>query len=238
MNWFFSNSAGGQEGPVTELELGNLIKDRKLTRDTLVWNDTLPEWVALSATSLAALLPASPPPMPAAVPPPMPARIPAPEASAQTFEAGQKTSLLYGVRVANEFQWSFYRRRIWAFLIDVAIILLAARIFDDFGTIPYYAVFFLLFSFRDTHKGQSWGKKICKLQVVDKATGKPGGAKESLSRNWILSVPILNWVTQIIALVQGWNGPRLGDSWAGTKVIWLQHADEPAFACGASENHS
>jgi hypothetical protein len=51
-DWYY-DSNGTATGPVTELDLQQLIADGRLTADTLVWTESLGEWT--SARDVAAL---------------------------------------------------------------------------------------------------------------------------------------------------------------------------------------
>ena len=65
MNWFYSES-GQQRGPVTEADFQQLVAQGVIRLETLVWNETLPNWQPWSTLSPNA-------PDPAAVPLGMPA---------------------------------------------------------------------------------------------------------------------------------------------------------------------
>lgn len=70
-NWYYV--VGGQErrGPIAEGELKQMIADGRVTLATLVWSEGMAEWAP--ASTIAALLPPSIPPIPSgAVPPPPP----------------------------------------------------------------------------------------------------------------------------------------------------------------------
>jgi hypothetical protein len=61
MNWYYV-SAGKQQGPVDDTDLSQLLAERKITADTLVWRDGLSEWTRLHIAkpeTVAALLTAS-----------------------------------------------------------------------------------------------------------------------------------------------------------------------------------
>ena len=60
MNWFYE-SAGQQQGPVSEHELDRLLTEGKITPETLVWRDGLADWQPLR---IARPTTTTPPPMP------------------------------------------------------------------------------------------------------------------------------------------------------------------------------
>ena len=62
MNWYYAE-AGQQRGPVTDEELGQLVSQGVIRPETLVWNQTLPQWQPWSTV-------APPPPPATAIPAP------------------------------------------------------------------------------------------------------------------------------------------------------------------------
>ena len=74
-------------------------------------------------------------------------------------------------------------------------------------------------------KGRSVGKAACGITVVDVETNYPIGPGQSVKRNAILLVPLI-WLFVFFQLIF-WRGRRLGEKWAGTRVIFTQL---PAFA--------
>lgn len=57
--WFYAK-AGASIGPVSLDELRLMLSSGELDRKTLVWSDSLPNWIA--AQEVAALRPSPPPP--------------------------------------------------------------------------------------------------------------------------------------------------------------------------------
>ena len=113
----------------------------------------------------------------------------------------------------------------------------------------------LLFPMKDGFSGQSMGKAWMGVQVRSRASGSPAGFLASWRRNLLLGVPaFLQTITNMCTAAQGWerawqwmntilligigiqltHGFRLGDGWAGTRVIWLRYADKPPFVIGGS----
>lgn len=82
-----------------------------------------------------------------------------------------------------------------------------------------------LFSFKDGFSGVSLGKWLFDLQVVDRESREPIGFWQSLKRNVWLMIPI---VPLVIAL-QLSHGPRPGDGYANTAVIWRKYRNLPPF---------
>jgi RsiW-degrading membrane proteinase PrsW (M82 family) len=74
VEWFYL-AGDAQKGPVEIVRLQELGRSGAVTRATLVWKEGLPAWRAAGeVTELAALLPASPPPVPGRAGPPPPPR--------------------------------------------------------------------------------------------------------------------------------------------------------------------
>src|SRR5689334_20662487 len=67
MNWFYE-SAGQQQGPISEQEFDRLIAEGKITAETLVWREGLADWQPLRIARPA--IPAEPPAMPSGEVPP------------------------------------------------------------------------------------------------------------------------------------------------------------------------
>ena len=99
----------------------------------------------------------------------------------------------------------------------------------------------LLFAFRDGFSGYSLGKKLMGVRVVEEETGLPIGFGMSFKRNLKLAVytcifSILgllgNFLTLVLYVVVGsklCKGPRMGDQWAKTKVVWWMYAHKHVF---------
>ncbi len=74
-------------------------------------------------------------------------------------------------------------------------------------------------------EGQSWGKKICGLMVVNLDNNQPCDKGKSFLRNiilWILNALALSIVELIVLLVHD-KGHRLGDMVGSTQVIEIVH---------------
>lgn len=82
------------------------------------------------------------------------------------------------------------------------------------------------FLFRDGFgEGQSWGKKICGLMVVNLNNNQPCDKGKSFLRNivlWVLNALALSIVELIVLLVND-KGHRLGDMVGTTQVIEVVH---------------
>jgi uncharacterized RDD family membrane protein YckC len=83
----------------------------------------------------------------------------------------------------------------------------------------------LLLTPKDAFAGRSPGKWLLGLRVVDRDTAKPISLLQSIERNLPLVIPF----APLIAAIQINKGPRLGDGWANTKVIWTKYANNLVF---------
>ena len=130
--------------------------------------------------------------------------------------------------VSGELQKAGSLERFLAYLIDVAVIfvmmfvtIVLAKTIHGIFLILYIAipVYFLL---RDgmfkKFPGQSIGKKVLKIIVVNADTKEPAGLLDSLKRQIFMMIPVLNLVECIMILTNP-DGRRLGDNTAGTIVV-------------------
>ena len=94
------------------------------------------------------------------------------------------------------------------------------------GSLPASAIFWGLMIFKDAFHGRSPGRLLFGLRVIDEWTGNPATAVQSLKRNLIFVVP---FAPLVLVWMIG-SGPRPGDRWAHTRVIWTRYADNPVFS--------
>jgi uncharacterized RDD family membrane protein YckC len=66
-------------------------------------------------------------------------------------------------------------------------------------------------------RGQSLGKKLFRIQVIDEKTGQPCRIGKSFLRNIPMVIPLLNLFD--VLYIFGEKRKRLGDCWAGTIVV-------------------
>ena len=149
--------------------------------------------------------------------------------------------LLYGHIVCRKCYYAFANRRQLAYLLDFgawfvllitpAMVASASRqrealaIVSDLAVV-LWLVWPVLFLCKDCFSGQSIGKMLCGVAVVDQRTGKRGGVLASFIRNLSLVVPFM----PLVVAGQLCRGYRTGDRSAHTKVLWIQHASSPVFA--------
>jgi len=113
-------------------------------------------------------------------------------------------------------------QRIYAGLLDgfcVASVFFAALASRSVAYLVVAAAYALL---RDSVHGQSPGKFILGLVVINVQTGKPANWKDSAGRNMLFLLPGANLVAVILetrTLLHDPQGQRLGDRFAQTQVI-------------------
>ena len=154
----------------------------------------------------------------------------------------RKAKLLYNHAVCRRCYYIFAFRRQYAYVLDsmlwrllwIPIFLFAAyqMLIAGFSrvsivcTVGISGLFLLGVSFcKDCFAGQSLGKAIMGIRVIDKTTGKPIGAKVSFKRNLPLIIPFMPLVVAFLL----YKGYRKGDGWANSKVIWKKYALHPVF---------
>lgn len=125
------------------------------------------------------------------------------------------------------------RRREWAYLIDLAPILLylvvtgiVSGVTNSRGVHEVLSLlgacaagwWFFYVPIKDARAGQSIGKYVSESRVVDLATGTPIGIKQSLVRNVPLVIPGFAVVEFLVAMIRQ-DRRRLGDLLAGSIVV-------------------
>jgi len=126
---------------------------------------------------------------------------------------------------------ALYNKRCLAFIIDIGLCTAAACIGvfliaigiglfsikfsdEDFTNIGRF-ISILFFIFKDGFQGRSLGKRGLGLEVVDIKTGKPAGLLQSFLRNIPFIIPFVALISALTLKAE----QRLGEGWAGTKVI-------------------
>lgn len=113
------------------------------------------------------------------------------------------------------------KKRLLAIVIDFCIIMLVSQVFVliSFFSQTYFmevafSIIFTLFLCKDNLNGQSLGKYLMKIQVVDNSTNQPPRTFILIVRNFFLSV----WpIELVLVLING--DRRLGDYVAKTSII-------------------
>lgn len=80
---------------------------------------------------------------------------------------------------------------------------------------------------KDGFGGYSPMKYVMGLRVIDSVTGRPAGFLDAFKRNLALNIPFMP--LYVLFQLMGKDGTRVGDRWAGTKVVWKKHRDLDPF---------
>jgi hypothetical protein len=153
---------------------------------------------------------------------------------------GNKARKLYDVWVCRRCGNGQINRRHFAYVLDVFLLwggivfVLAffsglvgavghADVREIVAFVPY--VGWVLFLFKDGFNGHSLGKAILGLQVVDVDSGQGAGFGASFKRNLPLLIPVV----PLIVAIQLNRGPRWGDGWANTRVVWTKYRGRGPF---------
>lgn len=246
---FFVMGPQGPHGPVDVPIILEWARAGHVGRETLVWRTGLPAWVTAGA------VPEIEPYLPAAVlspPPPVPPVREARPASdrdgpcplcGDTKNMGGKARMLYDYWICRKCSNSLVNRRQFAWILDILAlwgvmfvvlfvvafvlgILRGAGGTDLSGLIAVLPwVLYFLWLFRDGFRGHSFGKSVTGLQVIDAGTGQGATFGASFKRNLPMLIPF----APLVAAFQMTRGPRLGDGWANTRVVWKKHAGRGPF---------
>lgn len=159
---------------------------------------------------------------------------------------------IYGHPVCKKCYYAFANRRQLGYIVDglcylpiVAVIYFADQVLGRSGinAAEAYGIdaaiglaFACLFVSKDGFGGRSPGKAATGVRVLDNATGQPIGFGQSFKRNAVLlagNVPVVGplalLVIEVVIALQVAKGYRLGDRYAGTRVIWVKYARLPVF---------
>lgn len=97
----------------------------------------------------------------------------------------------------------------------------ATQVFNMIATTAW--AFYYRFTKDARPNGQSIGKKICNLMVIDVETGAPCSLGQSMGRAAVLTfcnlIPLLGWLVEPIIVLTTDDGRRFGDQAAGTQVV-------------------
>lgn len=150
---------------------------------------------------------------------------------------------LYGVRVCKKCRNSLANRRQAAFIIDAVLIRLCLGGFtllvlfaaSPAGNDPLFlllgplswVVYYSLILMRDGVAGQSPGKALFGIQVVDVYSREPIGLGQSMKRNLPLLLPYIGVLVIILTMMKG---QRWADRWANTMVIRRRYSNRVPYA--------
>jgi uncharacterized RDD family membrane protein YckC len=114
------------------------------------------------------------------------------------------------------------RRRLYASLLDAFVVLSVGFAYIRTGAAPYLALATGYTLFRDAINGQSPGKFICGLIVLNIESGRPAAWRDSARRNLLFLLPGANIAAIFLetrTLMHDPQGQRLGDRFAQTQVV-------------------
>lgn len=186
---------------------------------------------------------------------------PAPETTCPLCRTRPAKKLrLYGHPVCKKCYYAFANRRQIAYIID-GLLITIPNIVVVFIVLPAVAAaigakdspltieilgsllalpLLCLFMMKDGFQGQSPGKSITGVQVLDVVSGRPISFGQSFKRYWFLLFGLIpavgDFVSGVLVIVCGVQlakGYRLGDKFAHTRVIWRKFADLPVFGGNA-----
>jgi uncharacterized RDD family membrane protein YckC len=113
------------------------------------------------------------------------------------------------------------RKRIYAAALDGLLLVSSVILYQRFDSMPFLVIGALYLVVRDM-RGQSIGKLLFGLVVIEIETGQRARLTASLRRNVMLIVPGVNLAAvalEFLAIVRDPQGQRLGDRLAQTQVV-------------------
>lgn len=149
---------------------------------------------------------------------------------------------LYGVPTCRKCVSRFAARREWAWMIDLFFgyflpfpLLIIAFELLDIGEkyalvviVPCYVWYLGWMVLKDGFRGCTPGKYVTRIRVIDIDTGERLRFLASFRRNLCVLIPFF----ALFLMFKLRHGPRPGDGWARSKVIWLKYKDHRIFAPG------
>ena len=111
--------------------------------------------------------------------------------------------------------------RVYAAAIDGLLLVSSVTLYQRFDSLPFLVIGALYLLVRDM-RGQSIGKLLFGLVVINLETGRRATLRESVQRNIMLIVPGVNIAAvalEFVAVVRDPQGQRLGDRFAQTQVV-------------------
>jgi uncharacterized RDD family membrane protein YckC len=114
------------------------------------------------------------------------------------------------------------RRRQFAAGIDALLVVTSCAFYWNSQTVLYLVAGGAYLLFRDAVRGQSVGKFLLGLTVINLETGRPATLAGSVRRNLVLLLPGANVAAiflEAITLARDPQGQRLGDRLAQTQVV-------------------
>lgn len=145
------------------------------------------------------------------------------------------------LRLASPYAKAESWRRLYAAAIDGMVVASIFALAWPSVSITYLAMAATYILLRDAISGRSVGKFLFGLRVVTLETGRPGSARDSVSRNVIFMLPGANVAAVLLearTLTLDQQGMRLGDRLALTQVVDGYGAKDLALDLKALLDHS
>jgi hypothetical protein len=114
------------------------------------------------------------------------------------------------------------QKRLGAAATDASIVATSVLLFQRFDSMPILVAGTVYLLLRDAMRGQSVGKLLFGLVVINLETGRPAAIGASARRNFLLLLPGANVAAiflEAAALVRDVQGQRLGDRIPHTQVV-------------------
>ena len=143
--------------------------------------------------------------------------------------------------LASRYAKTESRRRLYAAMIDGLLVASIFALYWFSASIAFLAIGAACILLRDAVCGRSLGKFLLGLTVVSLETGRPGSARDSVSRNVIFLLPGANVAAVFLearTLSRDQHGLRLGDRLAMTQVVDGYGAKDLALDIQALLEHS
>jgi len=143
--------------------------------------------------------------------------------------------------LASRYAKTESRRRLYAAMIDGLLVASIFALYWFSASIAFLAIGAACILLRDAVCGRSLGKFLLGLTVVSLETGRPGSARDSVSRNVIFLLPGANVAAVFLearTLSRDQQGLRLGDRLAMTQVVDGYGAKDLALDIQALLEHS
>jgi uncharacterized RDD family membrane protein YckC len=112
--------------------------------------------------------------------------------------------------------------RAYAGAIDGSLAASCVFLYQRLDSLPFLIIAVLYLLLRDSMRGQSVGKFLFGLVVIETDTGRPASFSASLTRNILFVVPGINIAAVPLEVRTMWTDPqgqRLGDRLAQTQVV-------------------
>ena len=128
----------------------------------------------------------------------------------------------FSVTLVSPYPKADIRKRLNAAAVDFMLVLSGAWLYLRLESLPWLVATSAYVLLRDAARGQSLGKFLFGLVVINLETGRPATLARSIRRNGMLLLPGANVAAvllEVITLTRDPQGQRLGDRLAQTQVV-------------------